>query len=78
MPPALHASSTLMRSRLRRSASRGPATGLHRHMLALLAKIMFCNDTDADQTAFTRSVLVPKAPQLMTEPASRVRMPPAS
>lgn len=67
-----------MRGRAWRSASNCPAADVHKPMPALLARTMFCNDMDADQRAFTRSVTVPEAPQLMAESISRANLAPAS
>jgi pimeloyl-ACP methyl ester carboxylesterase len=44
----------------------------------LIAKYMFCNDMDAEQTAYTLSLLVPEGPGLMGQPVSRTELPPTS
>jgi hypothetical protein len=38
---------------------------------------MFCNDMDAEQTAFTLAHLVPEATGITNEPVSRKDLPPA-
>jgi pimeloyl-ACP methyl ester carboxylesterase len=50
-----------------------PSAGLHPR----IAKRMFCNDMDAEQTAFTLSHLVPEANGIIAEPVSRKDLPPA-
>jgi pimeloyl-ACP methyl ester carboxylesterase len=50
-----------------------PTTGLHPR----IARRMFCNDMDAEQTAFTLAHLVPEAAGITLETVSRKDLPPA-
>jgi pimeloyl-ACP methyl ester carboxylesterase len=58
-----------------RRGSKGAAA--QKPLNARIAKRMFCNDMDAEQTAFTLSLLVPEVAGIVAEPVSRKDLPPA-